>query len=184
MLTGRAPAQFTLAAAPADQPLALQMPATPAGLPSELLEHRPDIAGAERRAAAANANIGVAKAAYFPQLTLSASGGFGGAALANLFDTPGRVWSLGAALAQTIFDGGLRTARVNAGRGRRTTSPSRSTRRPCSPASSRSRTNSPLLRLLDQETTLQDQAVQLVAAGRAVGAGAVPRRHRSATSTS
>jgi len=112
VLTGRAPAQFTLAAAPANQPLALQMPDTPAGLPSELLEHRPDIAGAERRAAAANANIGVAKAAYFPQLTLSASGGFGGVALDNLFDTPGRVWSLGAALAQTIFDGGLRTARV------------------------------------------------------------------------
>jgi NodT family efflux transporter outer membrane factor (OMF) lipoprotein len=109
VLTGRAPAQFTLAAAPANQPLALQMPDTPAGLPSELLEHRPDIAGAERRAAAANANIGVAKAAYFPQLTLSASGGV---ALDNLFDTPGRVWSLGAALAQTIFDGGLRTARV------------------------------------------------------------------------
>jgi len=112
VLTGRAPAQFTLAAAPANQPLALQMPDTPAGLPSELLEHRPDIAGAERRAAAANANIGVAKAAYFPQLTLSASGGFGAAALSNLFDAPARVWSLGAALAETIFDGGLRTARV------------------------------------------------------------------------
>ena len=112
VLTGRAPAQFTLAAAPANQPLALQMPETPAGLPSELLEHRPDIAGAERRAAAANANIGVAKAAYFPQLTLSASGGFGAAALSNLFDAPARVWSLGAALAETIFDGGLRTARV------------------------------------------------------------------------
>ena len=110
VLTGRAPAQFTLAAAPADQPLALRMPATPPGLPSELLEHRPDIAGAERRAAAANADIGVAKAAYFPQLTLSASGGFGAAALGNLFDTPSRVWSLGAALAQTIFDGGLRRA--------------------------------------------------------------------------
>ncbi len=110
VLTGRAPAQFALAAVPASQPLALRMPAAPAGLPSDLLEHRPDIAGAERRAAAANANIGVAKAAYFPQLTLSASGGFGAAALGNLFDTPSRVWSLGAALAQTIFDGGLRRA--------------------------------------------------------------------------
>ncbi len=110
VLTGRAPAQFALAAVPASQPLALRMPAAPAGLPSDLLEHRPDIAGSERRAAAANANIGVAKAAYFPQLTLSASGGFGAAALGNLFDTPSRVWSLGAALAQTIFDGGLRRA--------------------------------------------------------------------------
>jgi len=112
VLTGRAPAQFALAAAPADQPLMLRMPETPAGLPSDLLEHRPDIAAAERRAAAANANIGVAKAAYFPQLTLSASGGAGAATLGSLFDTPGRVWSLGAALAQAIFDGGLRTARV------------------------------------------------------------------------
>jgi len=112
VLTGRAPAQFTLAAAPANQPLALKMPATPAGLPSGLLEHRPDIAAAERRAAAANASIGVAKAAYFPQLTLSASGGLGAAALGSLFDTPSRVWSLGAALAQTIFDGGLRRART------------------------------------------------------------------------
>ena len=112
VLTGRAPAQFTLARAAAGQPLALRMPDTPAGVPSALLEHRPDIAGAERRAAAANANIGVAKAAYFPQLTLSASGGFGGAALGSLFDTPGRVWALGAALAQTIFDGGLRRART------------------------------------------------------------------------
>ena len=110
VLTGRAPAQFALARVPASQPLALQQPASPAGLPSALLEHRPDIAAAERRTAAANANIGVAKAAYFPQLTLSASGGFSAAAIGNLFDTPGRVWSLGAALAQTLFDGGLRRA--------------------------------------------------------------------------
>jgi NodT family efflux transporter outer membrane factor (OMF) lipoprotein len=110
VLVGRAPAQFTLAAAPAGQPLALRVPATPAGLPSELLEHRPDIAAAERRAAAANANIGAAQAAYFPQLTLSASGGFGAAALGSLFDTPSRVWALGAALAQSLFDGGLRRA--------------------------------------------------------------------------
>lgn len=112
VLTGRAPAQFALAAAPAGQPLAMKMPATPTGLPSALLEHRPDIAAAERRAAAANAGIGVARAADFPQLTLSASGGFGAAALGTLLDTPSRVWSLGAALAQTIFDGGLRRART------------------------------------------------------------------------
>jgi len=112
VLVGRAPAQFTLAAAPPGQPLTLRTPATPAGLPSALLEHRPDIAAAERRAAAANANIGVAQAAYFPQLTLSATGGFGAAALGNLFDTPSRVWGLGAALAQSLFDGGLRRART------------------------------------------------------------------------
>ncbi|MEP6503898.1 MAG: efflux transporter outer membrane subunit [Betaproteobacteria bacterium] len=110
VLTGRAPARFALARLPASQPFAMQPPASPATLPSQLLEHRPDIAAAERRAALANANIGVAKAAYFPTLGLSASGGFNAAALGSLFDTPSRVWSLGAALAQTIFDGGLRRA--------------------------------------------------------------------------
>ncbi len=110
ILTGRAPAQFALPAIPHGQPFDVQVPATPAGVPSELLQHRPDIAAAERRAASANADIGVARAAYFPALTLSGSGGFGAAAISNLFDTPARVWSLGAALAQTIFDGGLRKA--------------------------------------------------------------------------
>lgn len=91
--------------------LRTSLPAIPAGVPSQLLERRPDIAAAERRAAAANAEIGVAQAAFFPSLVLSASGGGAGATLASLFDTPGRVWSLGASLAQTVFDGGLRTAR-------------------------------------------------------------------------
>ena len=159
VLTGRAPAQFALVAAPADQPLALQMPDTPAGLPSELLEHRPDIAGAERRAAAANANIGVAKAAYFPQLTLSASGAFGGAALGNLFDTPGRVWSLGAALAQTIFDGGLRTARVAQAQAAYDITVAQY-KETVLGGFQQVEDELALLRLLAQETTFQDQAVR------------------------
>jgi len=110
ILTGRAPAAFSLAPASAAQPFAVQLPASPAGLPSQLLERRPDIAAAERRVALANANIGVARAAYFPNLLLSAGGGFNAAGLGSLFDTPSRVWSLGAALAQTVFDGGLRRA--------------------------------------------------------------------------
>ena len=108
ILTGRAPAAFSLPAATAAQPFVAQLPATPAGLPSQLLERRPDIAAAERRAALANANIGVARAAYFPNLVLGASGGFSAAGIGSLFDTPSRVWSLGAALAQSVFDGGLR----------------------------------------------------------------------------
>ncbi|MES2050430.1 MAG: TolC family protein, partial [Pseudomonadota bacterium] len=72
----------------------------------------PDIASAERHVAQANANIGVATAAYFPSLTLSATGGFSAAQFGTLFNTPSRVWSLGAALAQTLFDGGLRRART------------------------------------------------------------------------
>ena len=159
VLTGRAPSQFALAAAPASQPLALKMPATPAGLPSELLEHRPDIAGAERRAAAANANIGVAKAAYFPQLTLSASGGFGGAALNNLFDTPGRVWSLGAALAQTIFDGGLRTARVKQAEAAYDITVAQY-KETVLGGFQQVEDELALLRLLDQETAFQEQAVR------------------------
>jgi NodT family efflux transporter outer membrane factor (OMF) lipoprotein len=110
ILTGRAPANFALAAVPA--PLKATLPQIPTGLPSDLLERRPDIASAERLAAAANANIGVAKAALFPALTLSASGGYSNLAFGQLFDTPSRVWSLGAALAGTLFDGGLRTART------------------------------------------------------------------------
>jgi NodT family efflux transporter outer membrane factor (OMF) lipoprotein len=108
VLTGRAPAQFSLPPTPNAQAM---LPAVPVGLPSELLERRPDIAAAERRVAAANAGIGVARAAHYPNLVLSAGGGFSAAGLAGLFSTPSRVWSLGAALAQTLFDGGLRDAR-------------------------------------------------------------------------
>ena len=159
VLTGRAPARFTLAAAPADQPLALKAPATPAGLPSALLEHRPDIAAAERRAAAANANIGVARAAYFPQLTLSASGGFSAAALGSLFDAPARVWSLGAALAQTIFDGGLRSARTAQAEAAYDAAVAQY-KATVLDGFQQVEDQLALLRLLDQEATLQDQAVR------------------------
>jgi NodT family efflux transporter outer membrane factor (OMF) lipoprotein len=159
VLTGRAPARFTLAAAPAGQPLALKVPATPAGLPSALLEHRPDIAAAERRAAAANANIGVAKAAYFPQLTLSGSGGFSAAALASLFDAPARVWSLGAALAQTVFDGGLRSARTAQAEAAYDVAVAQY-KQTVLGGFQQVEDDLALLRLLDQEATLQDQAVR------------------------
>jgi NodT family efflux transporter outer membrane factor (OMF) lipoprotein len=111
VLTGRPPAAFGLPQATPDKPFEARLPATPPMLPSELLQRRPDIASAERRAAAANANIGVAKAAFYPSLGLTASGGLSSLAMSTLFDTPSRVWSLGAALSQTLFDGGLRTAR-------------------------------------------------------------------------
>ena len=159
VLTGRAPAQFALARAPANRPLALQAPANPAGLPSELLEHRPDIAAAERRAALANANIGVAKAAYFPQLTLSANGGFSAAALGNLFDTPSRVWSLGAALAQTIFDGGLRRAHTAQAEAAYDVAVAQY-KETVLGAFQQVEDDLALLRLLDQEAALQDQAVR------------------------
>jgi len=112
ILTGRAPAAFGLPPVSPAAAFRARLPVIPASLPSELLEHRPDIAAAERRVALANANIGVAKAASYPALTLSASGGVAGATVATLIDTPSRIWSLGAALAQTVFDGGLRRART------------------------------------------------------------------------
>ena len=92
--------------------LAANPPAIPVGIPSELLERRPDIAAAERSVAQANAQIGVAKAAYFPTILLSASGGFGTSSVANWFTWPSRFWSVGPSLAETIFDAGLRKATV------------------------------------------------------------------------
>ncbi len=108
VLIGKPPAALSLARAP----LAVSMPLIPVGLPSELLERRPDIAAAERHVAAANAQIGVAKAAYFPSLTLSASGGFRSTDAAQWFTLPSRFWSIGPALAQSIFDAGLRRAQT------------------------------------------------------------------------
>jgi NodT family efflux transporter outer membrane factor (OMF) lipoprotein len=82
-------------------------------LPSSLLERRPDIAAAERRVAAANQQIGVARAAFYPVLSLGGSAGSQAVAIADLFSSPARLWSVGAQLAETIFDGGKRRAQVN-----------------------------------------------------------------------
>ena len=109
ILTGKPPADFSL------QPVIFAMPQIkiPVGIPSDLLEHRPDIASAERKMAAANAQIGVAKAAYFPSLTLSGSLGYASAELASLFTAPSFFWALGPmALAATLFDGGARKAQT------------------------------------------------------------------------
>jgi len=106
VLLGKPPADFALA----PEPVGVVPPPIPPVVPSELLERRPDLASAERRVAAANAGIGVAKAAYFPTLALSASGGFQGSAVSGLLSLPNRFWSLGAALAETLFEGGKRRA--------------------------------------------------------------------------
>ncbi|MHB1620454.1 MAG: efflux transporter outer membrane subunit [Sulfuricella sp.] len=106
LLVGKAPADFRLE----PNNSLPSIPDIPVGLPSELLERRPDIAAAERRAAAANAQIGVAQAAFFPSLTLNASTGYQSSSFANLISLPNRFWSLGPALAAALFDGGARSA--------------------------------------------------------------------------
>jgi NodT family efflux transporter outer membrane factor (OMF) lipoprotein len=88
-------------------------PPIPPGLPSQLLERRPDIAAAERTMAAANAQIGVEDAAFYPTLTLSASGGFESSSLKKLFNWSSRFWSAGPSISETVYDGGLRRATVN-----------------------------------------------------------------------
>jgi NodT family efflux transporter outer membrane factor (OMF) lipoprotein len=112
-LLGVAPAAFTLAA---QRDYAFAAPAVPATLPSQLLERRYDVVMAERMAAAANARIGVAKAAYFPNLMLSAQGALDSETLAHLLSYSNRVWSLGSSLAENLFDAGARDAAVEAAR--------------------------------------------------------------------
>jgi NodT family efflux transporter outer membrane factor (OMF) lipoprotein len=112
VLIGELPGHFTLPPAP----MAARLPVIPLGVASDLLERRPDIAAAERDVAAANAQIGVAQAAYFPSLTLSASGGFSAGRAAEWLTAPSRVWSLGAGLAQMLFDAGARQAQTEQAR--------------------------------------------------------------------
>ena len=109
MLLGKLPSAFSIA----PTALAAKTITIPTGVPSQLLERRPDIAAAERRVAEANAQIGVARAAYFPTITLGASAGSGSTSLGSLLSGPSLVWAVGSTLAQTLFDGGKRKA-VNA----------------------------------------------------------------------
>jgi NodT family efflux transporter outer membrane factor (OMF) lipoprotein len=109
VLVGTNPSSFSIPV----KPLNAIPPPIPVGVPSQLLERRPDIAASERNMASANAQIGVAEAAFYPNLTLSAQGGFESSALSTLFNWPSRFWSIGATASETIFDAGLRRATVN-----------------------------------------------------------------------
>ena len=106
VLTGRPPAGLSMVPAP----IVVAMPRIPTALPSALLERRPDIAAAERSVAAANAQIGVAKAAFFPSFTITGSDGYRSAAASQWFSAPNHFWSVGPAIAQSLFDAGLRRA--------------------------------------------------------------------------
>jgi NodT family efflux transporter outer membrane factor (OMF) lipoprotein len=108
VLIGKVPPDFSIPV----KPMTVAPPPIPIGVPSQLLERRPDIAAAERLMSEANAQIGIAYAAYFPNLTLSASGGFESSSFTNWFSWPSRFWSIGPSISETIFDAGLRRATV------------------------------------------------------------------------
>ena len=112
-LLGQPPAKFSLRESPlnANTPA---LPDVPVALPAQLLERRPDVAAAERRMAAANEQIGIAKAAYYPSLNLAAVAGFEGTSLLNWFNWPSRFWAVGPSLSETLFDAGRRRATTEA----------------------------------------------------------------------
>jgi len=156
LLIGRAPATFSLPAAP----LAATPPGVPLGVPSELLERRPDIAAAERAAAAANAQIGVAEAAYFPTITLSAEGGFESSSAAKWLTWPMRFWSVGGTVSETVYDAGLRRARTEQARAAHEASVA-TYRQTVLAAFQAVEDNLAALRILEEEARVQDGAVKL-----------------------
>ena len=110
-LIGQPPAKFSLPPAPQTR---FQLPTIPVGLPSTLLERRPDIAAGERRVAEANEQIGIARAAFFPTLVIGAEGGFQGSTATNWLNWPSRMWAVGPQLSETLFDAGRRRATSDA----------------------------------------------------------------------
>ncbi len=111
-LLGVSPSSFSIAPAI----VVVKLPPIPTGVPTTLLQRRPDIAAAERRMVAANANIGVARAAYFPSLTLAGQGGFQSTSFSNLLSAPSSTWGIGPNVLLSVFDGGLRRAQVRQAR--------------------------------------------------------------------
>ena len=159
ILIGKAPAELAIQSETADLAIPA-IPAIPLGLPSQLLERRPDIAAAERQMAAANAQIGVAQAAYFPSLTLSASGGFRSNSVPDWLTIPHRFWSLGPTLAQTLFDGGARRAVSKQAQAAYDANVA-TYRQTVLTAFQQVEDNLAALRILEQEAVTQAEAVQL-----------------------
>ena len=155
LLIGKPPAAFSLPAAP----VTTEFPQIPTGLPAELLERRPDIASSERKMAAANAQIGIAKAAYFPTVRLSGAAGFEASSLASWFSWPSRFWSVGPAVAETLFDGGLRKAQSDQARAAYDATVA-SYRETVLTGFQEVEDNLAALRILEEESRAQDQAVQ------------------------
>jgi len=156
LLVGKAPAEFSIAPAA----LAASVLDVPLALPSALLERRPDIAAAERRLAAANAEIGIAKSAYFPSLGLSANGGYQSSTMANLLSLPNRFWSIGPSLALTLLDGGARRAQTDQAIAAYDQNVA-VYRQTVLTGFQEVEDNLAALRILEQEAQTQDEAVQL-----------------------
>src|SRR5712672_624801 len=154
ILIGQPPAEFSLAAVP----LNYQPPITPIGLPSELLQRRPDIAAAERRVAEANQQIGIARAAYFPTVILGGTAGFAGSQGSNWFSWPSGFWAVGPALAETLFDAGRRRATSESARANYDAAVA-TYRRTSLTAFQEVEDNAAALRILENETQQQQQAV-------------------------
>lgn len=155
VLIGAPPSAFALESA--DWPTA--PPVTPVGLPSALLERRPDVAAAERRVAAANARIGVAQAAWFPSLTLNASTGYAGNRFAQWFSASNLVWSFGLNVAQAVYDGGRRDAQIESARAAHDITVARY-RQTVLGALQEVEDNLSALRLLEDEAMLRTQALE------------------------
>jgi NodT family efflux transporter outer membrane factor (OMF) lipoprotein len=154
ILIGKPPAEFSLAPAP----LNYQPPTIPIGLPSELLQRRPDIAAAERRVAEANQQIGIARAAYFPTVTLAGTAGFSGSQGSNWFGWPSGFWAVGPALAETLFDAGRRRATSESARANYDATVA-TYRQTSLTAFQEVEDNVAALRILENETQQQQQAV-------------------------
>ncbi|WP_018410032.1 efflux transporter outer membrane subunit [Methyloversatilis thermotolerans] len=174
VLVGEAASSFSIAEAD----WALAPPDTPVGLPSALLERRPDVAAAERRVAAANARIGVAQAAWFPSLTLSASTGYAGNNFAQWFNASNLVWSFGLSAAQAVYDGGRRDAQIESARAAHEVTVAQY-RQTVLGALQEVEDNLIALRLLDDEVRLRSEAL---AAAREAEALAL-NRYRAGTAS-
>ncbi len=155
VLIGTPASDFSIPVAP----LTSEPPPIPVGMPSELLERRPDIAAAERRVAAANAQIGVAEAAFFPTVTLSASGGFESSSLSQWLTWPMRFWSVGGTISETVFDGGFRRAQTDEARAAYDATVA-SYRQTVLTGFQEVEDNLAALRILDEEAQVQDEAVK------------------------
>jgi NodT family efflux transporter outer membrane factor (OMF) lipoprotein len=154
ILIGKPPAEFSLAAVQFNY----EPSSTPIGLPSELLQRRPDIAAAERRVAEANQQIGIARAAYFPTVTLGGTAGFAGSQASNWFGWPSGFWAVGPALAQTLFDAGRRRATSESARANYDAAVA-TYRQTSLTAFQEVEDNVAALRILEDETQQQQQAV-------------------------